>query len=229
MGGAHFHLWYFPALIFGVLLFDYLYKKIEMKKIILLGVIFYIIGLLGLSYYGILSGLPKNIMDLYFKIFLRTRNGVFFAFPFIVMGAKLAMLEFQRYAKRDILIKITAFYLLLNMEAFYLLKLNISKNTDGFIVLPFLVFYIMIFLLKNHMENISEKTLKLLSYKDYSLGIYLIHGIYLIVFQIILKRIGLENQKTLYFILVLIASITSVWGLKKIEEKNNFKFLNGYI
>ena len=85
---GYYHLWYLNALLFAVALISFLlYKKWSPKKILFTSSIFYIIGLLGDGYYRVISPLFDvpyigDTLNLYFKIFSTTRNGLFFAFFF---------------------------------------------------------------------------------------------------------------------------------------------------
>lgn len=161
-GGAHFHLWYLPALIFGIILFDILYKNVQMNMIKMLAVILYFIGLFGTSYYGLLRGNLKSVMDIYLNFFITTRNGLFMGFPFIVLGAELTKQNLNKYTYKRILINIIFFYFLLSLEAFVIFKMKISNILDTYILLPFLVYYIMIFSINDFIRESSEKILKLI-------------------------------------------------------------------
>ena len=222
-GGAHFHLWYLPALIFAIILFDLLHRNVQMNKIKILATILYLVGLFGTSYYGLLKGNLKLIMDIYSKIFITTRNGLFMGFPFVVLGAELAKQNLNKYTRKKTSINIIIFYFLITLEAFIVFKVKSSKMSDTYILLPILVYYIMIFSINDFINKSSEKILKLISFEDYSLGIYLIHGIYLIIFSKFLSIIGLANQRTLYFILVTIFSVGNIWIIKKVIKTNHKK------
>lgn len=231
-GGAHFHLWYLPALIFGIILFDFLLNKakIKFKTILIIALLLYVIGLLGTSYYGVLSGGIKFFMDLYFKFFITTRNGLFFAFPFIVLGAALAKKNLKdKFSKNILILIIIAVYFFMAMEAFTLYKFKLSKMSDMYILLPVLTCFIMVFLIKNSVSKISQKILKFLSYEDYSLGIYLVHGVFLILNGKILNLLGLSKNNTVNFILVLLLSFLSIHILKKISKIDRFNFIKNYI
>lgn len=95
--GSYFHLWFMPALITGLIVVSCLYKwGLSSKKIFVISIFLYMIGLLGQSYYGLLSGVRENVSwfaslsEIYFKIFTTTRNGLFEATLFVSLGLLLS-------------------------------------------------------------------------------------------------------------------------------------------
>lgn len=89
---TYLHLWYFPALILGIVI-TYLLIRF-LPPIVVLGIsgVLYGIGLFGDAYYGFLWKSPELIvkMDRYLEIFHTTRNGLFFVFFFVAMGTLFA-------------------------------------------------------------------------------------------------------------------------------------------
>lgn len=89
-------LWYLKASIAAVLLLCLLLKaKIKLPHIVLIAGVLFVVGLLGNSYKCLLSPLqsffiPKAVMLVYDNVFGTTRNGVFFGFAFVLMGALFA-------------------------------------------------------------------------------------------------------------------------------------------
>ncbi len=94
--GSFLHLWYFPAIILAIFILHKLMKKASLWTVSILACIIYAIGMLGDSYYGILTYLPEyinNAMNLYLNIFISTRNGLFFGFPFVLIGIIISKYE----------------------------------------------------------------------------------------------------------------------------------------
>lgn len=83
--GPYYHLWYFPALITGLLLIKFLRKYMSISKILLISFVFLLIGSFE-TYYGLLPIFMQNIMDTYFKYFFTTRNFLFFATFYLSLG-----------------------------------------------------------------------------------------------------------------------------------------------
>lgn len=217
-GGSYFHLWYLSALIFSVVVFNFFYKKFSFGKIQFLSIVLYLLGLLGTTYYGVLSNDLKYMMNIYFRIFIGTRNGLFLGIPFLVLGATLAKLEIKNYSLKKILKNILICYCFMFLEIFFVKSLKLVNVYDTCLTLPFLMYNILIFLFNDYEKIKIKKYLEIL-FKIDTLNVYLIHGIYLVVFVEILKYLNLENQRTLYFILVLFSSIFSSILLKKIKAK----------
>lgn len=91
--GAFYHLWYFPACITGVLLVSLLGRFCGLKGVTRLCVLLYTVGLLGDSYYGLTEKLPflQKPYEAMFQVFSYTRNGLFFAPLFLVMGVRMGL------------------------------------------------------------------------------------------------------------------------------------------
>ncbi|MBD2872947.1 acyltransferase family protein [Paenibacillus arenilitoris] len=87
--GTLYHLWYLPALLIGIYLTFFLYKRMSMKGMLAAAGILYAIGMLGGSYYGIIEGHQGfvQIYDGMFTLFDYTRNGLFYAPVYIALGA----------------------------------------------------------------------------------------------------------------------------------------------
>ena len=86
--GTFYHLWYFPACMLGVLLVWLLSRKLSLKAVTGIAAGLYAIGLLGDSYYGLTARVPvvSGIYEGFFHLSSHTRNGLFFAPLFLVMG-----------------------------------------------------------------------------------------------------------------------------------------------
>jgi serine/alanine racemase len=87
--GTFYHLWYLPALIIGITITYLLYKKMSLTTMLAIAGLLYVIGLFGDSYYGIIEN-SAGIKQLYegmFSVFDYTRNGLFYAPIYLVLGA----------------------------------------------------------------------------------------------------------------------------------------------
>ncbi len=87
--GTFYHLWYFPACIIGILIVYLLSRFLPLPVIAAISFILYILGLFGDSYYEFSYNIPavKEMYDYMFMAFSYTRNGIFFAPVFLVLGA----------------------------------------------------------------------------------------------------------------------------------------------
>lgn len=86
--GSYTHLWYLNALAVAALMIAICLRlKMTPKAMMAAAAVLYLLGMFDDTYYGLISGLPLNkIADLYNYFFFTTRNGVFYAFLFVVLG-----------------------------------------------------------------------------------------------------------------------------------------------
>lgn len=89
--GTYYHLWYFPALMLGLCLAGVLLRDGGRRALIRAGGL-YVLGMLGDSYYGLTERIPllKRFFDELFHVSSYTRNGLFYAPLFLIMGALMA-------------------------------------------------------------------------------------------------------------------------------------------
>ena len=89
-------LWYLNGLIFALFLIYVLLRKFSIKQIAGIGVFAYLIGIVLTILNSHLERLPlfwERPVDLYFSLFLTTRNGLFQSLVFIVFGMLIAEIE----------------------------------------------------------------------------------------------------------------------------------------
>jgi alanine racemase len=86
--GTLYHLWYLPAAIIGGVITWYLVRKLGYYKAFVVAATLYFIGLFGDSYYGLIknNSILNGFYILLFQISDYTRNGVFFAPVFFLLG-----------------------------------------------------------------------------------------------------------------------------------------------
>ncbi|MDE6167221.1 MAG: serine racemase VanT catalytic subunit [Acetatifactor sp.] len=86
--GTFYHLWYFPACILGTILVWLFSRFMSLKAVTVLSAILYILGLMGDSYYGLAQKIPglEAAYGFGFQVFSYTRNGIFLAPLFLVLG-----------------------------------------------------------------------------------------------------------------------------------------------
>lgn len=86
--GAFYHLWYFPAVVTGCILVAAMLKRFPVHLVVWLAGLLYLIGAGGDSYYGLASRIPavESLYDMLFAVSSYTRNGIFYAPVFLVMG-----------------------------------------------------------------------------------------------------------------------------------------------
>lgn len=100
--GTYYHLWYIPAMIFGVICAQWLLKKAGYAVLFGLSGMAYGFGSLETYYAYIENDQLKNFVDHYLNLFLTTRNGLFFALVFVAVGFYLGdhqekIIRFHKY------------------------------------------------------------------------------------------------------------------------------------
>lgn len=86
--GTFYHLWYFPACISGVLLVSLLCRFFSLKCATVISAFLYLVGLFGDSYFGLAEKVPAlhTIYEAMLQVFSYTRNGLFLAPLFLILG-----------------------------------------------------------------------------------------------------------------------------------------------
>lgn len=159
--GTFYHLWYFPACILGIMLLYGMHRFLKMKcnSLFFICGLLYILGLLGDSYYGLIADLPV-IGDIYSALFLissYTRNGLFLAPLFLLMGAwmgekypcsvtkchkgKKSMPGFSLFCFALSLLAMTT-------EGFVLRYFSLQRHDSMYLLLPLTMFFLYQFLLQ---------------------------------------------------------------------------------
>ena len=226
--GSHFHLWYFPALIFSVVIISYLLsRKIELKRILSVAALFYAIGLLAQSWFGIIIPLRENVPELWAvlkvleKIIVTTRNGLFDGFLFVGVGAYFAFYGFK-IQKKTAFIGFVASYILMFIEAFVVKYFNFVREYDMYVFLVPLTFFAFILVLNCRIpNNIIYKKIRVLS----SLIFYIhpcVNRFIIKIFNLIEFNIA---KTCLMFLMTVIVSIGLSYLIYSISQRSHFMWL----
>ncbi len=193
--GTFYHLWYFPACITGVLLVYLMSRALKLPGMLTVSSFLYLIGLLGDSYFGLVQKLPplRSIYEFGFQIFSYTRNGLFLAPLFLVLGAWTGKGGFTgKYAenpRRHIAFSLTGLsvsFLLMTAEAFYLRALDFQRHDSMYLMLV----PVMIFLYQS-LLCLHTKPRRLL--RSAALWIYLLHPAFIVVVRGIAKPLKITS------------------------------------
>lgn len=223
--GTFYHLWYLPAAMIGILLIYLMSRRFLFKEIVIISLILYIIGLFGDSYNGFIAESPMIywVYDTMFSIFSYTRNGIFYAPIFLVMGAMFAK---SKISKSSVNIIVLIFLLILMcVEGMVLHDLRVQRHDSMYITLiPCMFFLYKIILL------IKVKPVKNLHI--FATGIYLIHPLVIIIIHFVAKAIYLEeviinNSLIHYGFVVGISFILSLLFVGIISKKHKDTFHYG--
>lgn len=140
-------IWFLPALAVGVAIAYFLVSKFNKKQITVIVILLYIFSMFGYTYKFVIDATPiGNFYDIYDRLFVSSRNGVFNGTPFIFMGYLISLNEIKSSVKGFFKFAIPAGVSLVLMvaEAFFLkLKFNVTGMDVGVFVVPFTYFFIM--------------------------------------------------------------------------------------
>lgn len=129
--GTFYHLWYLPAVLLGLLIARQLYR-LGLRLALPLALLLYLIGLGGDSWYGLAlrAGL-KPFYDVLFTLFAYTRNGLFFAPLFLLLGA-----AGRRFSTSVSLGGLLLSFCAMTAEAFLLRHFQIPRHDSMYLFLP---------------------------------------------------------------------------------------------
>lgn len=152
--GTFYHLWYFPACIIGVLTVLVLHKLLGRRGVFIAAAVLYVIGVFGDSWYGAVQNAPvlSDIYDGIFTVSSYTRNGVFFAPLFLVLGAFMSRLKSKPKRKENLILSAAALGLM-TVEGFILRAMSFLRHDSMYLMLPFLMFFFYCFLLSGNTSS----------------------------------------------------------------------------
>ncbi|WP_312108036.1 serine racemase VanT catalytic subunit [Brevibacillus reuszeri] len=147
--GTMYHLWYFPALITGVLITFFLYKRFSFPVMLVIAGLLYMIGLLGDSYYGLIeqSDLLHAIYTQMFMLFDYTRNGLFFAPIYLILGAWIAKRPLTGQTRRVMAFGFALSFVLMLIEGILVNQGKLPRHDSMYIFLVPSVYFLFSFLL----------------------------------------------------------------------------------
>ncbi len=172
--GTFYHLWYLPAVILGVWIARGLSRFHPRTAFSLAGVL-YLIGLGGDSYYGLIAQIPvfKAFYRGLFHIFSYTRNGIFFAPLFLLLGA-----AGRKWNPRRSMFGFLSMLMLMTAEGFLLHRLGVQRHDSMYLTLPLVMLFLFSLLLHaNAGQNRKTRSLSMLIYLIHPWCIVLVRGV----------------------------------------------------
>lgn len=127
--GTWYHLWYLPALLFGIWFTDWCLRKFGYKITTVLAVICFIMGSAETysSYIG--DSIFGEVYQMYANIFVTTRNGLFFAFVFVLLGFVLSDFRNSKLFTANLPLKFMLSFIILSQEGWYIFQNpGVDKN-----------------------------------------------------------------------------------------------------
>ncbi len=210
-------LWYLLALLVCIVLSSVITKNGQkgFKLLFFVATLFYVLGVLISSWYKIFN--DNVIINLYYKVFLTTQNGLFEGLIFFTLGAWLATHTTKVSIKKSLTFFIIGLILLI-AEVFLVYRLKMNKEgVCNLLLLPFvsMSLFFTIFNIKFSARN--ETCHKL---RDYSTLIYVSHGFIIRILNILLAILNIELSYTGLFIIVLLLALTFAIFIRITKNKN---------
>ena len=207
--GTLYHLWYLPASIIGAAIAWYLVKKLNYPKALMVASVLYLIGLFGDSYYGITEKISclNSLYTYIFQVTDYTRNGIFFAPIFFLLGGFIADNRPQITFGKSFLGFAISLALMLG-EAMILHHFDLQRHDSMYVFLLPCMYFLFIVIL-------HFKGKRLVSLRTASLIIYIIHPMMIVVIRLFSKllhiqKLFVENSIVHYFAVCLTSVVFSV-------------------
>lgn len=218
--GSYYHLWFFPALIFCILLAMF-FNRIGMLKFLAYGsILLYIPGLLGCSYYGLGNEIPIFRDFINYEWFTEIRQAIFTGIPFFMLGYFLNVFKgkYDKITNRKLFAALAIAAMLFLAEIFFVVRAELQSNVIITVLLYPLLAIVMMILLNNPLPEKVEAA-------RYARGIanftYFSHPMFIAFMEREeLLNIQMENTPTF----LVIASLTILLGLLLVKLDN--KWLN---
>ena len=146
--GTFYHLWYFPAAMIGVMILMFLARK-SVRMMFLFSAGAYIAGLLGDSYYGLTEQIPllRLIYSGIFSVSSYTRNGIFFAPVFLLLGMLSAFPDLQ-CSVRTCLAGLTVTFTGMLAEGYVTYSLDLQRHNSMYLLLLPVMYFLFQLLLR---------------------------------------------------------------------------------
>lgn len=212
--GFYFHLWYFPATIFGMWFIYFLIKHFNKMTLGLIVTILYLIGLFGDNYYrlSINSSFLKTFYDMVFSITYYTRNGLFYAPIFLYIG--YVTKKYIKKADANLFWGIICLVFML-VEGTILRLLAWPRHTTMYIFLVPTCYFLFSYMMTR--KTGSNKFLR-----EASTWIYIMHPFMVTGVRFLGNLFHIEviyKQSLLYFLLVTAITCTFATGLVYVKNK----------
>lgn len=223
--GSYTHLWYLNATIFAVILISLLLKFCSPKVIFGISVIFFILGLLSESWFGLIVSFKNEfpiiwlILKFVEKIVVTSQDGLFQGFVFISLGLLFANNKIK-IDKNVSLIGFLCSFILLGIEVYFVHAQGIARGCSMyFFVLPTIIF---LFSLSLNVQLDKHKECCLL--RKLSIIIYFLHCFVLECVDLVSALFSINLRGTsIRFILTI--TITMLLALLIVKATNDKKLI----
>ncbi len=215
--GTVYHLWYLPATMFGAIIAWFLVRKVGFYKALGITILLYVIGVFGDSYYGVICNIStiQRIYNHMFELFDYTRNGIFFAPVFFVMGGMIAD-KADRISKKISMVGLGIFIMLMFFEGMGLHTLDLQRHDSMyFALLPCMYF---LFNLLIQLKGQRKEMLRTMA-----LIIYIMHPMIIVAVRLVAKILRsqtfLVENSLIHYLAVCIVSVVISFLFAKVLHK----------
>lgn len=178
--GTFYHLWYFPAVLLGAAIASLLMRT---RAGLAIAAALYVLGLLGDSYWGLISGVPwlSDVYEVIFGLAGYTRNGLFFAPLFLLLGARLRGRETSGKGEAA---GLGAALALVLCEALLLRHLGWQRHDSMYVFLPAVMYFLFSLLLAPRGEAPGWLS-------PFSMLVYVLHPWVIVLMRGAARQLGL--------------------------------------
>lgn len=217
--GMFYHLWYLPAVFVGLYLLYGLYRITHknLSLLLVLTLLLYAMGLLGDSYYRLSQQIPgvDRFYQSLFYVVDYTRNGVFFAPIFLLLGGILGKTK-RRFSKNRYLLLFLLSFSLMICEALILHRAGYQRHDSMYLLLlPCMVF------LFCYLASFRGRGYPQL--RAVSMAVYIIHPLMIVAVRGMAKLLSLESlliqNNPVHFLAVTLLSFLCGWLYTWIRQR----------
>lgn len=219
--GTFYHLWYFPAVLLGMLLVCALLQCFSGRICLGIAAALYGLGLLGDSYWGLTQQVAwlQDGYEWLFSVFSHTRNGLFLAPLFLLLGARAG--EGKQTAQRwPWLACFVVSFAGMTAEAFGLRAQGWQRHDSMYVFLPVVMLCLYRLLL-----TLRVQTPAAARFRAVSMWIYLVHPAVIVLVRGMAKLHPalhiLADHALLHYVLVSLLSVAM--GLVAAGRKGRYK------
>lgn len=224
--GTFYHLWYFPACILGILLIYGLSRFMPLPAMTAATGGLYLFGLFGDSYFGLIQDLPvlSTLYSFVFRFCSYTRNGLFFAPIFLLLGVWVGRQKNACSPKWSVT-GLACSFAFMTVEGFVLHAHGLPRHDSMYFMLIPVMFFLYQLLLVLRIP--FPRTARSLS-----TWIYILHPAMILLVRALGKLLHLTTllveQSLVHFLMVSLFTITVSCILVKIVPKfKNNEFAQG--
>lgn len=166
-------LWYLSALMVAIFILSKFYKRGKIVEPVIIGFMLYLFALITNSYFFVVSNnnTISKVIEIYNKVFISPRNGIFVGILFVSLGVLLSKLYIEKkmFSKKTNVFMLIMSYIILMGEIIAVRKNLYMEDNSLFLSLPLVAFFLVSILIQLK----GNKDYSIL--RKYSIALYLVH------------------------------------------------------